>query len=178
MSSEDQQRAWRTTIGDMAREIRQPIYPPGHLAQLRRLDADRPDGIAFWQLVARHAPGAFDDGPLAGALAIVLRGMALTREFLTTERRGLGTALAESGVSDLRLLRLLRADRGRLDEETRQLARLLASKGEAGRFDWSEILWLVLTADTETSDRCRRTIARDYYRKLFDTKSTSGEKAA
>ena len=178
MSSENQQRAWRSIIDAIAREIRQPIYPPGHLAQLRRLRADRPDGIAFWQLVATHAPQAFEDETLAGALAIVLRGMALTREFLTTERRGLGTALAESGVSDLRLLRLLRADRDRLDEETRQLARLLASKGEAGRFDWSEILWLVLTADTETSDRCRRAIARDYYRKLFDTKSTREEEAA
>jgi len=178
MPSEDQQRAWRSIIGDMVREIRQPAYPPGYLAQLRRLDADRPDGIAFWQLVATHAQRAFEDETLAGALAIVLRGMALTREFLTTERRGLGMALAESGVSELRLLRLLRADRSRLDEETRQLARLLASKGEAGRFDWSEILWLVLTADTETGDRCRRAVARDYYRMLFDTKSTSGEKAA
>ena len=178
MSSEDQQPSWRTTIGDMVREIRQPIYPPGHLAQLRRLDADRPDGIAFWQLVAKHAPRAFDDEPLARALAIVLRGMALTREFLTTERRGLGTALAESGVSELRLLRLLRADTARLDEETRQLARLLASKGEAGRFDWSEVLWLVLTADTEKGEPRRRAVARDYYRKMFETKSTSTEKAA
>jgi hypothetical protein len=178
MSSEDQQPSWRTTIGGMVREIRQPIYPPARLAQLRRLDADRPDGIAFWQLVATHAPQAFDDDDLARALAIVLRGMALTREFLTTERRGLGTALAESGVSELRLLRLLRADRSRLDEETRQLARLLAGKGEAGRFDWSEIFWLVLTADSEEGKPSRRAVARNYYRKMFETRSTSTEKAA
>lgn len=178
MQSDDQQPKWRTTIGVLAHQIRQPIYPPGHLAQLRRLDADRPDGTAFWQLVATHAPRAFDDERLARALAIVLRGMALTREFLTTERRGLGTALAESGVSELRLLRLLRADMARLDEEIRQLARLLASKGEAGRFDWSEALWLILTADTEPGERCRRAVARDYYRKLFDTKPENGEKAA
>jgi hypothetical protein len=178
MPSDDQQPTWRSTIGAMAHEIRQPIYPPGHLAQLRRLDADRPDGIAFWQLVAKHAPQAFDDEPLARALAIVLRGMAITREFLTTERRGLGTALAESEVSELRLLRLLRADKARLDEETRQLARMLASKGESGRLDWSEVLWLVLTADTEKGEQRRRAIARDYYRKLLESKSTSGEKAA
>jgi CRISPR type I-E-associated protein CasB/Cse2 len=178
MPSDDQQPTWRSTIGAMAHEIRQPTFPPGHLAQLRRLDAERPGGIAFWQLVAKHAPLAFDDERLAEALAIVLRGMAITREFLTTERRGLGKALAESGVSELRLLRLLRADKARLDEETRQIARLLASKGESGRFDWSEVLWLVLTADTEKGESCRRAIARDYYRMLFETKSTSEEKAA
>jgi CRISPR type I-E-associated protein CasB/Cse2 len=160
----------RGTIAAMAARLAREDYPPGDLAQLRRLSPDRPDGRAFWQLVARYAPAAFDDERLARALAICLRGMAIMREFLLGSPRRLGAALAEAGVSEQRVLRLLRADADRLDEELRQLARLLASKGEPGRFDWADAFMLVQSgAGTDGGDRLRRAIAGDYYRILFQT---------
>ena len=157
----------RSTLATIARHLARDDYPPGDLAQLRRLDPERPDGRAFWQLVAHHAPAALDDERAARALAICLRGMAIMREFLAGEPRRLGTALAEAGVTELRVLRLLRADADRLAEELRQLARLLASKGEAGRFDWGEAYDLVRSAGTEREAEVRRRIARDYYGRVF-----------
>lgn len=156
----------RGTIAALAQQLGRDDYPPGDLAQLRRLNADRPDGSAFWRLVVDYAPSALDDEPVARALAICLRGMAIMRAFLAGAPRRLGIALAEARVSEQRVLRLLRADGRRLDEELRQLARLLASKGEDGRFDWADAFWLLRTADRDDA-KVRRAIARDYYRTLF-----------
>ena len=56
------------------------------------------------------------------------------------ERAQAGSArrMAEAGVSEARLLRLLRLPRSELPEELRRLARLMGAKGDAGRFDWSD----------------------------------------
>ena len=64
-----------------------------------------------------------------------------------------------------RLPRLLRLSRSELPEELRRLARLMAAKGDEGRFDWSDAFALLFWADGE---RVRRDIARDYYRKLYN----------
>ena len=163
----------RGTLATIARHLARDDYPPGDLAQLRRLDPDRPDGRAFWQVVAHHVPGALDDEPVVRALAICLRGMAIMREFLVGEPRRLGTVLAEVGVTELRVLRLLRADAARLAEELRQLARLLASKGEAGRFDWGDAYDLIRSAASDREAEVRRRIARDYYGRVFQPKKES-----
>jgi CRISPR type I-E-associated protein CasB/Cse2 len=168
-------RVGRGTIRAIADRLAREDYPPGDLAQLRRLQPDHPDGRAFWRLVVEHAPAALNDERLARALAICLRGMAIMRELLRGEPRRLGVALAGAGVSEHRVLRLLRSDAQRLDEELRQLARLLASKGDDGRFDWADAFDLVCSAGTEREDEIRRRIARDYYGRIFETEK---EKAA
>jgi CRISPR type I-E-associated protein CasB/Cse2 len=153
--------AWRIGLDD---------YPTGSLAALRRLDPKRPDGAAFWWLVAEHDPSGFHDDRVASALAAVIQGMAIAHPFHRplSGRRRLGEAMAEAGVSEARLLRLLRTPASELPEELRRLARLMAAKGDAGRFDWIDAFALLLWAEGEPGERERRAVARDYYRKLYD----------
>jgi CRISPR type I-E-associated protein CasB/Cse2 len=158
---------WRDAVRKIAWRVGLDDYPTGSLAALRRLDPKKPDGAAFWWLVAEYAPRAFEDDRASEALAAVVQSMAIAHPFhrpLSGHGR-LGEALAEAGVSEARLLRLLRLPRSELPEELRRLARLMSSKGDAGRFDWSDAFDLLFWADGE---RLRRDIARDYYRKLYN----------
>ncbi len=167
---------WREAVRRIAGRMAQDDYPAGSLAALRRLDPDRPDGAAFWWLIAAHAPAAFEDERASRALALVVQGMAIMRPFHrpTGDRRTLGTALAEASVSEARLLRLLRTGSDQLPEEVRRLARLMASKGDDGRFDWSGMLDLVLWPDSE---KIRTGIAKDYYRTSYRMSQDKGAAA-
>jgi CRISPR type I-E-associated protein CasB/Cse2 len=161
---------WRDAVGKIAWRIGLEDYPAGSLAALRRLNPDKPDGAAFWWLVAEYAPVVFENDRAARGLAAIAQCMAIAHPFHRplSGRRPLGEALAEADVSEARLLRLLRLPGGELPEELRRLARLMSSKGDAGRFDWSDAFALLYWADRETGERERRKIARDYYRKQYN----------
>jgi CRISPR type I-E-associated protein CasB/Cse2 len=164
--------AWAVAVHTVAARIGRPEYPPGNLAQLRRLEPGQPEGSAYWRLVADHLPEAFDNCGLGWAFAATLRGMALAAPFHRLERgerRSMGQALAEMDVSDARLLRLLRADGDALPRELRRLARLVQAKGDKARFDWTEAMWLLWTAG-RGGEGNRRKIAKEYYRVLFAPK--------
>lgn len=167
------ERNWRRTIAAIAHYIEGEDFPPGDLAALRRLEVDVPDARAFWALIVRFAPEALDDERMQRALAVVVRGMAIACPFHRAregERRSLGRALAEADVSELRLLRLLRTEGDRLGHELLTLARLVRSRGDDARFDWHDVLWLLLLApDREPGQRHRRRIARDYYARRLQT---------
>lgn len=156
------------TIAAIAGVIGDRSFPAGDRAALRRLGhGATPDG-PFWRLVACCAPEAFDDVRLERALATVVRCMALAVPFHAPEpgeQRTMGRALAETGFSEDRLRRLLRSDRERLEHELGVVARFVQAKGPLARFDWTDALWLLLTADT-ADERSRARIARDYYRTL------------
>jgi CRISPR type I-E-associated protein CasB/Cse2 len=167
--SEEGRPAWTAAVGAVAARIGRPEYPPGDLAQLRRLAPERPEGSAFWRLVADHLPAAFDDRGLEWSFAATVRGMALAAPFHRPEGgepRAMGRALAEADVSEGRLLRLLRANRDALPRELRRLARLVQAKGDVARFDWTGAMWLLRTAGHD-EDGTRRRIAKEYYRALF-----------
>lgn len=157
----------RDAVRQMASRIGREDYPTGSLAALRRLCPEAPDGAAFWWLITEYAPRAFEDDRAARALAAIAQCMAIAHPFHRplSGRRPLGEALAEAGVSEARLLRLLRLSRSELPEELRRLARLMAAKGDEGRFDWGDAFALLCWADGE---RLRRDIARDYYRKQYN----------
>lgn len=158
---------WRAVVGKLAWHLGQDHFPPGQLAMLRRIDPAAPHAPTFWQLLAEHADAAFEQPRACHALAAVLRGMAVAHPF-HWRREGrqppLGVAMAEAGVSEARLLRLLRLNRQQLPEELRRLARLMASKGDAGRFDWADAFDLLFWQDGEP---IRRRVARDYYRQQY-----------
>ena len=82
--------------------------------------------------------------------------------------RRLGTAMAEADIADMRLLRLLRLDGRGFARGLRRLARLMASKGDTGRFDWSDAA-VVASPHGPTAPAPRRSgaIARDYYRAAY-----------
>lgn len=161
---------WRDAVRKIAWRIDREDYPTGSLAALRRLRPEVPDGAAFWWLVAEYAPRAFDDSRTAKALAAVVQAMAIAHPFHRplSGRGRLGEALAETGVSEARLLRLLRLPRSDLPEELRRLARLMSKKGDAGRVDWSDAFALLFWVEGEAGERLRRDVARDYYRKQYN----------
>lgn len=175
----DERSGWNSVVGDIARRLAQDDYPSGQLAMLRRLDPEAPDGAAFWQLVAWFAPSLFEDAHGQRVLAATVRGMAAAHPFHlpTAGRRPLGTAMAEAEVAEARLLRLLRLGRAGLPEELRRLARLMASKGDPGRFDWSDAAWLLATAGSDAGEKVRRRIARDYYRTAYTRQQAEGKAA-
>lgn len=165
---------WRAIVHGIARRLGHDDYPAAHLAQLRRLDPSRPDSAAFWLLVSRFAEPAFDDERAERALAIAVNGMAIAHPFHFAERVPLGAAMADAEISEARLLRLLRTGSAQLPEEVRRLARLMASKGEAGRFDWHDVFKLAFHPD---ADWPRRQIAKDYYRRQYNLQNPKGEAA-
>jgi CRISPR type I-E-associated protein CasB/Cse2 len=176
MTAEQGDIDWDLVIGKIARRLARDDYPRSNLAALRRLKPEAPDGAAFWRLVADEVPALFDDERGQRVLAAVVRGMAVAHPFHLPQggKRPLGMAMAEAGVGDARLLRLLRIGRDELSDELGRLARLMASKGNAGTFDWADAAWLLLT--TGGSEAVRRRIARDFYRTLF--KQTRTEDSA
>jgi hypothetical protein len=46
----------RAAIRGIAEVIGSKYYPPGQLAELRRLQPEAPRGAAFWRLLLDHAP--------------------------------------------------------------------------------------------------------------------------
>lgn len=165
---------WRKVVGAIAWHMEREDYPAGQLASLRRLQPDRPDGAAFWLLVNEHAPFALDSERAERALAITINGMAIAHPFhRSPERRSLGFAMAEAEISEARLLRLLRTNAAALPGEVRRLARLMAAKGDAGRFDWFDVFALAYWPN----DAIRRRIAKDYYRRQYNLQNPKGEAA-
>lgn len=140
---------------------------PGDVAALRRIDPHDPSCPAFWRMVVNHLvpAGAIPvDGhgrdEIERRWASILGGMALMQGLHRPGRR-LGKALAAADFSELRFVRLLRAQDGQLLREVRTLARYLASKAEP--VDWADLARLVITRNRRTAESVRRGIARDYY---------------
>lgn len=78
-------------------------------------------------------------------------------------RQSLGQVLHASGLSELRLVRLLRADRSQLTDALRAGIRQVTAK--RGNADALQLARLLLTdPDGEAGEQIRRQIARDYYR--------------
>jgi CRISPR type I-E-associated protein CasB/Cse2 len=98
---------------------------------------------------------------------MVVGALAVTSG-LQAPRRSLGAALAEAGLSELRLTRLLRAHAGALPAEVRAVASYLASK--AVPFDATDLARLVLSDGGPSEERVRRGIARSYYGQLSRNK--------
>ncbi len=140
----------------------------GDVAALRRMDPRRIDAAGFWKLEALFLEGVLKGEAYARARqetrwAAVMTGLAVLGPL---HRRGarLGDALRAAGLSEVRFVRLLRADEETLLDELPSLARQLAAKGTA--VDWADAARLLLVddRDSERAERHRRALARDYYR--------------
>ena len=131
----------------------------GDLAELRRLDTDQPSAPAFFRILARVAPEAGPDA--MRRYANFLRILALKPEVLTDDR--LGTVMAQTGVSESRVQRLLTARGGAMGDQLRLIAHRLAN---AGNLPWRGFSDLLLTKDEKHADDNRLRIARDYWRAL------------
>lgn len=153
-------------VGDIEREV----TSPGEVAELRRLEPGHPGGAAFWKAVVFQLEPA---GQLRGAdaearWALILRAIGELHGQHRPRRR-LGRALAAAGVSEMRLVRLLRAGLDTLPGTLSAVSRQLASAAES--VDLADLALLVVTARgaagaRSSEERVRRNIARDYYRGL------------
>jgi CRISPR system Cascade subunit CasB len=141
---------------------------PGDVAELRRLKPEDPASPAFFKLIVA-AIDSDEQLPATGPArdAAEKRWAAVCQVAANTaglHRPGakLGGALQQAGLSELRLVRLLRAEGETLFVEVRRLGQFLASKAQP--FDLVELARLVLVQDGELADSLRRGIARNYFR--------------
>jgi len=132
----------------------------GAHAELRRSVPGQIPAIGLWKLLVQC-----DIDPRTEAEE---RGWALLAWTLaslggTESRQPIGRALQGAGLSELRLVRLLRADAGQLPDALTAAVRQIMAKG--GNGDALQLARLVLTGpDSEAGERIRRQIAKDYYR--------------
>ena len=125
---------------------------PGDKAELRRYRGG-PLPLAFWRIAARPEAAALIDDLARGgrrekaeqALATILKAMAVMGPLAIAEgRQEPGAALAASGYSEGRFVRLLRARGPNLAREIEIAARWCAVKGQP--IAWRSLARLVLAA--------------------------------
>lgn len=137
---------------------------PGDLADLRRLRPEEPASPAFWKLAATYLSDSLPGGPgreeAERRWAAVLGALANLRGLHRSDRP-LGRALAEAGLSEMRLLRLLRARDAALYDVTRGVVHYLAQKAEPA--DLGQLAGLLLDQDGDRAEAIRRRIARAFY---------------
>lgn len=166
---EPEETTLESRIGRLAVIVAKELSP-GDRADLRRASPDDFGGPAFWKVAASHLTPA---GLIAGAGSIrdrqerewiVILSAIAHLEGLHAPKRPLGAALAESGFSELRLTRLLRADGMLLLNQVRQMVHFLGSKGTSTNV--ADIARLVLSDTRSERARVRRSIARNFYAQL------------
>jgi CRISPR type I-E-associated protein CasB/Cse2 len=171
VSSETRQTSYRGRVREavqrIARELEQEVITSGDRAALRRIQPGEAGAPAFWKIAIRHLEPAGlladVDGPLrqwqemywSTALSAMAEGPPLGR-------RSFGRALAETGVAEARVLRLLRAHEEVLLATVRTVTHQLDAAGCA--FDWSDIVELMSSDGSPYAEAVRRRIAYDYYR--------------
>jgi CRISPR system Cascade subunit CasB len=163
----------RDLVNRIARDIDQALGT-GDVAELRRIRAHDIGQPAFWRIVATHLDpaGALPTGEEARdeaerRWAVILATMAMLRGLHRPGRR-LGHALVDAGVTEMRLLRLLRAHGEVLADAVRVTVHQLAQP--ALQVDVSEIARLVLSDGRSDEERVRRRVARDYFSASYHTR--------
>lgn len=153
----------------LVKRFRSDRTSPGDLAELRRLDPRRgtvTTGGAFWRIVVGDLErydlldGYADKSALRRWMAI-LQGLAMVYD-LNGEALRLGQAMARAGISEARLIRLLRASGDPLLAHVRPIAHQLRSQAQPVR--WADMARLVLSDGRDHADTVRQHIASDYYR--------------
>lgn len=158
---EKSEQSLSDVLGSLCYSLGNTNFPTGELANLRRMTPDVPPGFSFYKLLLRIGVDIQGDA-LERQWTIVVAALASLAGTYTSEVP-LGMALAKAGLSELRFVRLLRADET-LSDEIRSISHILSSKAIA--FDHRQLAYLVLLQQAEAAEKLRRQIARDYYKAL------------
>jgi len=168
---------WESTlaraVGRIATAVESGDYlDSGDIAELRRISPDEPVTPALWKVLIdleiQDDPYWIDRDTREERWATLAMGIASTPG-LHDYDTSLGKALAESGWSELRFVRLVRASGERLMEEVRRMAKFLSSKDQEA--DWTDVGHLLFSQTGDPAETYRRQIARDYYSALHREES-------
>lgn len=163
-----------TAIARLSHRLTDPDANKGELADLRRLAAKNEKNRAFWRVLTKEVPEKFSGGQdRENIWASLFAAYALLAPLGNGRGTGLGTALAETGYSEPRLLRLLRSDKDQIHDELITAARWLAAHGRTA--DWLEIARFAfsrLNEDGDSDHYTARTIARDYFSAIARSEGT------
>ncbi|MBN2586399.1 MAG: type I-E CRISPR-associated protein Cse2/CasB [Candidatus Fermentibacteraceae bacterium] len=164
--TEEKRRSLASITGQITHSI-DSVLSPGDVAELRRLTPSDPFSPAFFKLVTSFLesdPGFPSHGKARDEIerrwAVFIQAAAQMKN-LHSMKVGLGYALASSGYSELRLVRLLRASDPILYREVRTAAHYLAAKAQTCNL--VDMAYLLLIQVGEKAESVRRSIARDYY---------------
>jgi CRISPR system Cascade subunit CasB len=173
-------RSWIGKIANQMEPSGTEQYRPdelsaGDLAELRRIRPTEPYTPTLWRVLMNHGIDSnWGEGEWREQRekrwATILMGMAHTIG-QHSGSTSLGTALAESGWSEVRFARLMEQRGTELAHEIRRLAKYLSSKSQD--VNWADLADLILDQDAEWAESQRRNIARDYYRTLNRIESQS-----
>ncbi len=172
-------RSWGEIAIGFANDLAAEGFPPGDLAQLRRMGPDAPSAAAFWRLTTQAE--LVGSPVVERKWALVLNGLALMTRTAGTDATGrsahdrhmpIGRALFEGGdsaratafYSESRLNRLLTARGSMLMTLLVRVFRMMATAGQS--FDWYQMTQLILNDghNEKRAESVRRNIAREYYR--------------
>ena len=149
-------------LGSIAATIAHPEFPSGDRAALRRMNPAIPPPLAFYRFAFRHLPETWDRQE--GAWVTLVAGLSLMGPHAHRPGLAAGRALAEAGLSESRLERLLAADGDTMHALLLRLARFLGAKVQP--LDWTDLAVLILSTDPAKREQSRLRIAREYYRSL------------
>lgn len=167
-AEKDWEQTLRSAVGKMALAVDSGDYlDSGDVAELRRISPDQPVTPALWKLIIdlelEGSPYWLDRETREDRWATLAMGLA-SAPGLHNYDTPLGEALAESGWSELRFVRLVRASGEHLTEEVRRMAKFLASKDQEA--DWTDVGHLLFSQTGDPAESYRRQVARDYYSAL------------
>lgn len=168
-------RTIKKTTYDVAHLLRS--MSRGDLSALRRM---HPNGImcpTFWRVYVSHLalPDTLGVHHLENRWAVILQSMATLLEGHRPKQQ-IGTALAQAGIHESRVVQLLRASGEPLHDLVRVTARSLSIA--AARFDHADIAHLVLSdghdrnggPEPSWEESIRRRIAYDFYKEMSVSK--------
>lgn len=177
-TKEDRPKTRKKTAFDLARQLASPGFRRGDLAELRRMQPDKPDAAAFWQLLARN--DLLGNPVVEQKWALILHGIALMtrtagddlpRRSAHDKNNRIGRALffgddlsrEKAFYSETRFNRLLTARGPMLRTLLARMFRMMGAKGVS--FDWNQMAQLILSDgyDEARAEKIRIAIARDYY---------------
>ena len=138
----------------------------GALAELRRMDPNKPDAATYWRLMAKADRLGCPSAETKWAL--VLHGMALMAPNIDSATP-VGEALFDGGdnqrkqayYSDVRFKRLLNARGEMLRSLLSEMFRMMSATGQA--FDWYEMASFIVNDNEDSLEAARLKVARDYY---------------
>lgn len=145
------------------------------VSMLRRMDPHAISAPGFYKLAGTvladdlwGPPDSVEDAETRWAAIIV--GLAQLGDLHRPGAR-LGAALVAAKYSEVRFVRLLRADQNKLIDELPALGRFLAAKMTPA--DFTDAARLLLSIGRTDEERTRRSLARGFYGALFHQDSAS-----